>query len=233
MPYPTRFTVADALADVLTVVESVVGERTPQVRVARRKLTAALKEAPGTAVLDIAQGLVDTGRWPHLAVAYELIESHPGARESINARRITALGKHLRDWCSVDTFGTSVTGQAWREGRITDSVVERWTKSDDRWWRRLALVSTVPLNTKARGGTGDTARTLAICKRLLADRDDMVEKALSWALRELAKRDARAVARFVADHEGRLAARVRREVDNKLRTGLKSGATRKRRVSRP
>jgi 3-methyladenine DNA glycosylase AlkD len=53
------------------------------------------------------------------------------------------------------------------------------------------------------------------------DRDDMVEKALSWALRSLAPRDPREVARFVARHNDELSARVRREVGTKLRTGRK------------
>jgi 3-methyladenine DNA glycosylase AlkD len=50
----------------------------------------------------------------------------------------------------------------------------------------------------------------------------MVEKALSWALRALAVRDAAAVRAFLAEREGLLAARVRREVGAKLRTGLKN-----------
>jgi 3-methyladenine DNA glycosylase AlkD len=50
----------------------------------------------------------------------------------------------------------------------------------------------------------------------------MVVNAMSWALRELAKRDPKVVAAFVRDHESHLAARIVREVRNKLRTGLKS-----------
>lgn len=42
------------------------------------------------------------------------------------------------------------------------------------------------------------ARTLKVCRVLAADRDDMVEKAMSWALRELSKRDRPAVEVFVA-----------------------------------
>ena len=75
------------------------------------------------------------------------------------------------------------------------------------------------LNLRAAGGTGDTPRTLAVCGLLAADRDDMVVKALSWALRELSVHDPAAVRAFLADHD--LAARVRREVTNKLQTGLK------------
>jgi 3-methyladenine DNA glycosylase AlkD len=50
----------------------------------------------------------------------------------------------------------------------------------------------------------------------------MVVKALSWSLRELAKRDHVRVRAFVAEHEKRLAPRVLREVRNKLNTGLKN-----------
>ena len=52
-------------------------------------------------------------------------------------------------------------------------------------------------------------------------RDDMVVKALSWALRELSKRDPAAAAAFIRKYDARLAARVRREVTAKLETGRK------------
>jgi 3-methyladenine DNA glycosylase AlkD len=57
---------------------------------------------------------------------------------------------------------------------------------------------------------------------LIDDRDDMVVKALSWALRELAKRDAAAVEGFLSSNGSTLAPRVIREVRSKLRTGLKN-----------
>ena len=83
-------------------------------------------------------------------------------------------------------------------------------------------MSTVPLNSKARGGSGDSMRTLEVCSLLISDRDDMVVKALSWALRELAKRDQISVRRFLNEHQDQLATRVTREVRNKLATGLKN-----------
>ena len=59
-----------------------------------------------------------------------------------------------------------------------------------------------------------------IAGRLVADHDDMVVKALSWALRTLVAWDA--VRRFLREHTDQLAARVKREVTNKLETGLKN-----------
>ena len=48
------------------------------------------------------------------------------------------------------------------------------------------------------------------------------QKALSWALRELVVHDPDAVREFLEEHEDALAARVKREVRNKLTTGLKN-----------
>ena len=122
----------------------------------------------------------------------------------------------------MDCFACYLSGPAWREGQIDDQTIEDWATSKDRWWRRAALVSTVPLNVKARGGRGDTPRTLRICSLLIDDRDEMVVKAQSWALRALVARDPDAVRRFLAENESRLPALVRREVQAKLRTGRKN-----------
>jgi len=128
----------------------------------------------------------------------------------------------MGSWGEVDCFASYVAGPAWRERNIPTRLIHSWARSADHWWRRAALVSTVPLNNHARGGSGDAARTLRACRLLIHDRDDMVVKALSWALRELSKRDHTAVERFLEHNAQYVAPRVMREVMNKLRTGLKN-----------
>jgi 3-methyladenine DNA glycosylase AlkD len=126
----------------------------------------------------------------------------------------------MASWDAVDCFSCFLAGPAWQARQVPDSLIHGWARSPDRWWRRAALVATVGLNCPARGGRGDTPRTLRVCRMLVEDRDDMVVKAMSWALRELAKRDPRAVRDFLASQP--VAARVVREVRNKLTTGLKN-----------
>lgn len=84
------------------------------------------------------------------------------------------------------------------------------------------LSSTVPLNLESRRGTGDPSRTLDVCTLPVKDRDDMVVKSLSWALRELVKRDPESVRSFLAERQHELALRGLREVNNKLGSGLKN-----------
>jgi 3-methyladenine DNA glycosylase AlkD len=192
------------------------------VRPVRRAWSRRLRPASAEAVVAVAMALVDRQRW----VAYELLSSHPAALDHLGVEEVERLGEGMADWGSVDAFGCLVSGPVWRRGRLPDAAVHRWAASPDRWWRRAALVSTVPLNLRSRGGTGDTGRTLEVCRRLAADGDDMVVKALSWALRELVVWDPEAVRRFLDTHQEVLAARVRREVRSKLETGRKHAARR-------
>ena len=172
-------------------------------------------------VIDLAVELFRSQVPGSHVVAYELVRHHGSAPAAVRARDLDRLGARMASWGDVDTFA-GIAGPAWREGQISDETVASWARSPNRWWRRAALVSTVPLNVKAQGGSGDPGRTLAICGALIDDRDPMVVKALSWALRALAVRDADAVSTFVERHEARLASQVSREVRNKLQTGRKA-----------
>jgi 3-methyladenine DNA glycosylase AlkD len=195
---------------------------TPAIRAVRREFSKQLSKAPAKLIIQIAQGLTGDSDIMHRFFAYELILLHKQALASLNTTILLELGQGLNTWGAVDTFACYLAGPVWRQGQISDALIKRWARSPDRWWRRAAVVSTVPLNNTARGGIGDTARTLMICEMLVGDRDDMVVKALSWALRELTKRDPRSVRQFLLKHANELSPRVVKEVKNKLETGLKN-----------
>jgi 3-methyladenine DNA glycosylase AlkD len=197
---------------------------TQSIRNLRQDFSKRLAPATPTLVVALALRLVGSPFVPRF-FAYELVLHHASALRSLKVTSLQQLGSGMDGWGEVDAFACYLAGPAWRENQISDAVIKRWAKSPDRWWRRAALVSTVPLNSKAQAGKGDPVRTLQICSLLVADRDDMVVKALSWALRELSKRDGKSVRKFLHKNRNQLAARVSREVNNKLDTGLKNPRT--------
>ena len=200
-------------------------EGVPEARVIRRELSARLKSASGADVVAVGLAIARTpalkasrARW----VGWELISKHKAALASLDLAMVEALGAGNDTWDEVDGYGTCIAGPAWLHGLIRDEDVIAWTQREDLWRRRTALVATVILNSRTHGGPGDTARTFAVTDRLLDDREDMVVKAMSWALRKLSGRDRAAVEAYLSANEARLAARVRREVGVKLRTGRKT-----------
>lgn len=217
-----RFDTQKWVKEIRDAVEAQTDRSTAQLRQVRRSFTKQLKDIDAEAMLDLGLALVALGPWVYRWYAYELIHYHRPALQALDAEMLERLGEGMDDWPATDTFAPFVAGVAWRQGQIGDEVIHRWARSEDRWWRRAALVSTVALNTRARGGTGDAPRTLAVCELLVEDKDDMVVKALSWALRELIVWDEDSVRSFLEAHEDELAARVKREVRNKLETGLKN-----------
>jgi 3-methyladenine DNA glycosylase AlkD len=189
-------------------------------RVIRLKYSNNLLQAPADYVLSFAKELLFTHghRWQ----AYEVLAAHKGAFCCLGESELEELGLGINSWWTVDSFARTLSGPAWRDGLVSDEMFVKWAGSADLWWRRAALVSTVAFNIRSQGGKGDVARTLAICKLLAADHEDMVVKAMSWALRQLVYFDPGAVEGFINEHEGVLAGRVKREVRSKLQTGLKN-----------
>ena len=201
---------------------------TEPVRALRRDFSRRLKTADAGFVWDVALALRPSLRagTPQRAglrwVACEIVANHRPAFESLTLDRLEAIAEGMQSWDEVDAFARILAGPAWLRGLIPDAAVLTWAQSPDVWWRRAALVSTVALNMRSQGGLGDSRRTLAVREMLAADREDMVQKALSWALRELVVHDPGAVSAFLEAHEGVLAARTKREVRHKLSTGLKN-----------
>ena len=212
--------VRQSAAQLSAEIEALPVKNTPNVRAIRQRYSREWRAASASFVLGVAKELMEC--YGHRWLAYELIRGHEGAFGAIGERELELLGRGLDGWSSVDAFARTLAGPAWLRGQVSDALIRRWARSGDRWWRRAALVSTVALNVRSRGGMGDVARTLAVCRILVSDHDDMVVKAMSWALRELVVHDPDAVWAFLEESEGRLGARARREVRNKLTTGLKN-----------
>jgi 3-methyladenine DNA glycosylase AlkD len=194
------------------------------VRGVRKEFSKRLANTSPQIVIGVSLRLLQLDRpgFEYRFVAYELVYHHKAALRILDGKELELLGRGISSWGDVDTFSCYLAGPAWREHQVSDELIRRWARSEDRWWRRCSLVCTVALNNKARGGRGDTARTLEICRILVNDRDDMVVKGMSWALRELSRRDPQAVQAFLVEFKGVLAPRVVREVNNKLATGLKN-----------
>ena len=120
----------------------------------------------GRDVVKVAAALVVHRRVPRF-FGDKLIASRADALGAVDLPQLEHLGSGMSSWGEVDCFSCYLSGPAWREGQIEDKAIVEWARSRNRWWRRAALVSTVPLNVKARGGRGDARRTLLICRLLM------------------------------------------------------------------
>jgi len=209
-----------AAAEIFAEIAALPRRDTANVRAVRKAWTAKLKQAGAAEVIAIGLAYERSAPRESKWLAYELIRHHKAAFGAVGEAEIEDFAGRIESWYATDAFGTVLSGPLWAKRRIADALIDDWSRQGAMWYRRSALVATVGLNANVVGG--DAGRTLPICLRLAGDREDMVEKAVSWALRYLSEKDRGAVATFMDEHGGEFCARVRREVRNKLETGLKS-----------
>lgn len=199
----------------------ILGVTNPNQKVILKELKALTKNTSFKDKIKLATKLVNTNIFECQHIAYEYLGKDNNVLANIQEQDVDTLNQNLDNWVSVDTFGIYITGKAWRNNIIPTEKIINYFYSNNFWTRRLALVSTVSLNLKSQGGVGDPDKTLEICKIAVNDHHDMINKALSWALRELSKSNKEVVFDFMEKYEKSLHSRVKKEVYNKLITGKK------------
>lgn len=202
--------------------QRMIGVSNPDIKVLLKEIRAKYAAAGPGEWIELCKGLVAAGVFESQVLAFEMIGRDKKLLNALEYKDLSALGRNLDNWASVDHYSVGIFGVLWGKGVVKDSHIDKLLKSENFWDRRVAVVSTVALNLKSRGGTGDTPRTLAVCEQVVDDHHDMIQKALSWALRELSKRDRNAVYAFMEQYGKRLANRVVREVNHKLEFGTKN-----------
>ncbi len=202
--------------------QRVLGVTNPHVKTVTDELKQLHAAWTSREWIELCKALVDCDIFECQIMAYGILDKNKKLLDVLTLTDLEDLWKNLDNWASVDHFTIAVYGVLWGKGVVTDVHIDKLLGSDNFWDRRVAVVSTVALNLKSRGGKGDTARTISVCERVVDERQDMIQKALSWALRELSKRDKQSVINFMNRYESRLAKRVVREVSHKLDFGTKN-----------
>ena len=111
---------------------------------------------------------------------------------------IRRIGRDADDWITVDTLaGVTAVGILHEPYRWAE--LEQLVYSRSRWERRLvgSTIATIPHRDHPSARSASlVARGLDLVGQLIGDAEPEVQKALSWALRELAKVDPTPVAAF-------------------------------------
>ena len=200
----------------------VIGVSVPNLKIVLKELKNQTKNYSLRDKIELAKELNRASIFECQQLAFEYIGNDKNISSKLNENDIDELEINLDNWLSVDYFGALIVGNSWRNKNITIEKVKSYLGSKNFWIRRIAIVATVSLNQKARGGKGDAFQTLEICKHVVNDHEDMIIKALSWSLRELAKVEKQPVLEFIDKYKDQLHKKVLREVSNKIESGKKN-----------
>ncbi len=89
--------------------------------------------------------------------------------------------KYINNWDLIDVSADKIVGD-YLYKRSKELLFE-FAKSDDLWKRRISIMATF-YDIKQ----GECADTLEIAELLIADKEDLIQKAVGWMLREIGNR---------------------------------------------
>jgi 3-methyladenine DNA glycosylase AlkD len=125
-----------------------------------------------------------------LLIMVEAYDRGDDPRRANIHRAYLANTSRINNWDLVDASAGDIVGQHLEAGDIT--LLERLARSESLWERRIAIVSTFHFIKR-----NEFRPTLKIATLLLGDSQDLIHKATGWMLREVGKRDRKALDRFL------------------------------------
>jgi len=117
------------------------------------------------------------------AAAMALIQSQD-LLDAGDADAIERLLREAKTWALVDPLAGDLVGPLSEKDAGFDPVLERWSRDDDLWIRRSALLAhLVPL----RQGRGNFDRFSRFADAMLEEKEFFIRKAIGWVLRDASR----------------------------------------------
>lgn len=103
--------------------------------------------------------------------------------------------KHINNWDLVDMTAPRIMGPYLLENPKEIKILTKLAKSKSLWERRISIMSTFAFIDE-----GKFEKTFEIAEMLLKDKEDLIHKAVGWALREVGKKDRKVEEQFLKKH---------------------------------
>jgi len=107
-------------------------------------------------------------------------------------------GNHAANWATTDALCGMLTGPLLVKHPELAVRMRAWSKDRNMWVRRASIVGLLPLIR----ASGEIGLVYEIAKQLHPDPNDLIHKAVGWALREAGKIDPRRLERYLQVNVG-------------------------------
>ena len=169
--------------------------------------------------VDLAASLWDSDIFEaRLAAASLLTQARMKEGEPLAWAELARWVPGFDSWALADHACSAIGRRLVAQPARLDEV-ESWTRHENMWVRRAALVATLPWTKQNHPSDADRAiraRVLDWAAGYVPDRDWFIQKAIAWWLRELSKHDAAPVRAFLATHGAAMKAFARKDAARHL-----------------
>lgn len=126
-------------------------------------------------------------------LANDFVKADPKQRKIIFNFYLKNTGR-INNWDLVDLSAPTIVGGYLLSASLKEKKVffKKLSESKNLWERRIAILATFAFIKK-----GKFSDTLALAKKYLNDKEDLMHKATGWMLREVGKRSPKTLKNFL------------------------------------
>lgn len=166
-----------------------LGLRVPQLR-------NIVKTHPAVTLQDILPLLHDEYHEVRLLALLLMVKTYKKALSEEKEKIIQAYlsnTSYINNWDLVDTSCYNLLGpHLWPKGK---EVLLQLSQSNCLWERRIAVVTTYHFIKK-----GDYQTTYQLVELMLNEKEEIVQKAMGWMVKEISKHDKNSAVSFLIEH---------------------------------
>ncbi|KAF0133769.1 MAG: hypothetical protein FD145_1085 [Candidatus Saganbacteria bacterium] len=204
--------------------KKIVGVRVPDIRLlvnefqSKNKLT--LEEC-----LNLIDSIVKEQVREELLFGFFLLAKYKKQIKEDIIGKVDGWINYIENWETCDQLATVINFLFAQNTKLL-KILDKWSKSENFWRRRFVLAVCSTLNHKGNSSIHNddsiVDEVLKICQNLITDSEEMVEKALHWAIRETSKKDPEKVLQFLLKNKNKMKPRIVKESAKKLPEKMKA-----------
>jgi len=192
------------------------GLRAPQQKEIARKYYHRVKKDLATAIR-VTQELLETRVLDEASVGIMMLRRMTRHLTPAHFDTVDPWVDLLTNWANTDGLSAWIIADIVRKDPSLTARLLEWTSSENRWRRRAAAVSLIPIARK-----GDMLQeAFMIADRLMTDGDDMVRKGVGWLLKEASKEHPNEIRDYLLRWREEASALVLRYASEKLPEGMR------------
>lgn len=198
--------------------ETIIGVRVPKIKELAQSFhqTNAIAFVP---CVDLLDQLFQRQIRDEILFGIFLLEKHKSLFSTKLFANVDGWIAYIENWEVCDQLASRVSGEIVARDLTLLAKLLEWTQSDHLWRRRSALAVTSALNQKGRSHVEET---LKVTEKVMNDEERMVQKAVSWTLKEASKKDERQVFDYLMKWKDKANPRIIKEGAEKLSPELRA-----------
>jgi 3-methyladenine DNA glycosylase AlkD len=157
-----------------------------------RFIAVKYKDLPFEDITKLLQSKIHEERLVALLILVHRFEKYPLEKRIIYEFYLKST-KYINNWDLVDLSSHHIVGEYLFDK--PKDILFKLAKSNSLWEKRISIISTYYFISKKEFDT-----SLKIAEMLIEDKEDLIQKAVGWMLREIGKRDLQIEEVFLSKH---------------------------------